>query len=511
MRPTAGRSGSTGRGVRLRALVPDVRPGEGRTALALFGAVFLVMCAYYLVKPLREGWIAISAVAGLSRLEIRAYSSLAQAVLLAAAVAGYARVAARWPRHVLVTRTSLACVATLVVFWLLQPGVVVAAVPGAGIAFYLWVGMFGVFIVAQLWAFATDLYADERGRRLLPLIAIGGTAGAAAGSALHGLLAAAGPAGARAALLVAVLPLALSVVLVRAADGADAARERPRPARAADRGRARGRGAGHGFVLAAGMLALLFSWATTNGENLLFHVVQEAVARDAAAAGLGAAAARVHTQAATNAFYGDLYLWTNLAALAAQALAASRLLRHRGLAVTLLALPVLALLASAALVLAPALAIVKWMKVAERATDYSLNQTARHALWLPVAADVKYESKPTVDGVFVRAGDGFAALTVLAGGALGGVSTAALVGMNAGLVVLWVITALVLIREHRRLLALAAAMPATLRRLARRGRALGRAAARGRTPAAPAERVTPLRDRLTPGCWRPPRLAGLAG
>ena len=34
---------------------------------------------------------------------------------------------------------------------------------GYNVEFYLWVGMFGVFIVAQFWAFAADLYADERG------------------------------------------------------------------------------------------------------------------------------------------------------------------------------------------------------------------------------------------------------------------------------------------------------------------------------------------------------------
>ena len=53
--------------------------------------------------------------------------------------------------------------ACLVGFWLLQPGLSFANLPGSGIVFYLWVGMFGVFIVAQFWAFAADLYADERG------------------------------------------------------------------------------------------------------------------------------------------------------------------------------------------------------------------------------------------------------------------------------------------------------------------------------------------------------------
>jgi AAA family ATP:ADP antiporter len=167
------------------ACSPDVQPGEGITAVVLFADVFLILCAYYLVKPLRDGWIAVSEVGGLSQMELKAYASFGQSLLLAPVVAIYARLSARWPRRTLITRVTVACIGTLVVFWLLQPAVA-GNVPGAGIAFYLWVGMFGVFVVAQFWAFAADLYDGDRGDRLLPLIAIGATAGAAFGLAVDG-------------------------------------------------------------------------------------------------------------------------------------------------------------------------------------------------------------------------------------------------------------------------------------------------------------------------------------
>jgi AAA family ATP:ADP antiporter len=260
----------------------------------MFGAVFAVMCAYYMVKPLREGWIATSAIAGLSRVEIKAYSSLIQSLLLLGAVGAYARLAARWSQRVLITRTACACVATMVAFWLLQPGFLVGALPGIGIVFYLWVGMFGVCIVAQFWAFATDLYADDRGKRLLPLIAIGGTAGAATGSWLHGCLTSLGAAGSQSVLLLAALPLAAAATCSRQAA------EQPRrriaaPAAATPSFR---RVVGDRFVLAAGILALLLSWASTNGENLLFQVVQDGVARTAGN-GLDAATALARAPATT--------------------------------------------------------------------------------------------------------------------------------------------------------------------------------------------------------------------
>jgi AAA family ATP:ADP antiporter len=231
---------------------------------------------------------------------------------------------------------------------------------------------------------------------------------------------------------------------------------------------------GDRFVLAAGMLALFLSWASTNGENLLFQVVQEGIARTAGA-GLDATSTLARAQA-TTAFYGDFYLWTNVAALVAQLLLTSRLLQRGGLAAIIFALPLLALLASAVVALAPALAILKWVKVAEQATDYSLNQTARQVLWLPASAEMKLESKPAVDAIFVRLGDGLAALTMLASSQLAGHSTQLLIAVNLILVACWLVTAMVVVREHGRLLAARAAKAEAriVRTLHRGRRALGR-------------------------------------
>jgi tripartite-type tricarboxylate transporter receptor subunit TctC len=73
-------------------LFTDVRPGEGGTAVVLFVNVFLILCAYYLVKPLRDGWIAASEVRGLSQMELKAYASFGQSLLLAAVVSAYATI-----------------------------------------------------------------------------------------------------------------------------------------------------------------------------------------------------------------------------------------------------------------------------------------------------------------------------------------------------------------------------------------------------------------------------------
>ena len=54
-------------------LFTDIRAGEEKSALLLLANVFLVLCAYYFVKPIREGWIAVSDIEGFSKVEVKAY------------------------------------------------------------------------------------------------------------------------------------------------------------------------------------------------------------------------------------------------------------------------------------------------------------------------------------------------------------------------------------------------------------------------------------------------------
>jgi AAA family ATP:ADP antiporter len=453
------------RGLRL---FTDVRPGEGGTAIVLFVNVFLILCAYYLVKPLRDGWIAVSDVGGLSQMELKAYASFGQSLLLACIVSGYARLSARWPRRTLITRVTLVCIANLAMFWLVQPGLAGTSVPGAGIAFYLWVGMFGVFVVAQFWAFAADLYDGERGERLLPLIAIGATAGAAFGSLLTELLVRSTALGSGALLLVAIVPLAASIGLTRLADGrgplGTPRAERVKPvspaAAAAPSGSLGVLGliARHRYLAAVALVALFTNWVNTNGENVLFRVVQEALSHDVIARGIAdKAAIRSFVRDGTTAFYGDFFFWVNTCALVAQAFLASRLLRYGGFAAVLLMLPVISLVSYTAMALVPLMAVVRVMKVAENGTNYSINNTARQVLWLPTTAEMKYQAKPAIDALVVRIGDGLAALTVLVGVHVLDVSTQSLLLANVVLVVAWLAASVVVVREQRAGLAAAPA------------------------------------------------------
>jgi AAA family ATP:ADP antiporter len=434
----------------------DVKAGEGRVAIMMFANVLLILCSYYFVKPLREGWLAVSFVEGLTAMELKAYSSFGQSLLLVFVVAAYGRLVVRLPRAVLISRATLFCMSNLVIFWLLRR-LFADGLPGIGIAFYLWVGMFGVFVVAQFWAFAADLYDDEQGKRLLPMVAIGATSGAVVGSWLTDTLVSSLGVASENLLVAALVPLAASIALTRACDSQGSLGPNPPPdPQPSDppAGGALSVVLGSRFLLAVALITMILNWVNTNGENVLFRVVQEMLEERVRLQGVASDEAVLgFVRDGTTAFYGNFFFWVNLLALFLQAIVASRLLKFGGFGAIFLLLPVIALASYSAIALVPILFVVKLMKIAENATDYSINNTARHVLWLPMPSQLTFQAKPTIDTLFARLGDGLAALTVMFGVHALTLSVSSFAGINVALIGVWLLLAVWIVREHRKLAA----------------------------------------------------------
>jgi len=429
----------------------------------MFANVFLILLAYYCIKPIREGWIAVSDIEGLTKMEVKAYSSFAQSIFLLFIVGWYGRLAGHLQRSTLITRVTLFCISNMIIFWFLQPDLFIKNLPYTGIIFYLWVGMFGVFIVAQFWTFCADIYAEERGKRLIPMIAIGATSGAAAGSWLVDQLLESGLVPTEALLLVATIPLLASTVLTRLVDNRErkpSSPEQKAPVKSSKKPAEEGlrflfSGARlifiSRFLLAAALVTLLTNWVNTNGENLLFRVIQETLTSQATDQGItDPAAILAFTRSGTTQFYGNFFFWVNIVALLLQSLVASRLLKFGGFAAIAMLLPVIAMISYSVMALLPILAVVKMLKIAENASDYSINNTARNVLWLPVSSEMKFQAKPAIDTLYVRIGDGLAAFTVLIGVQMLALTTRQFFIFNVALVVFWLGFTVMLIREYRK-------------------------------------------------------------
>jgi len=443
---------------RFLCLFTEVRPGEGATAVLMFLNVFLLLCAYYFVKPLREGWLSVTDVMGFSPKELKANSAVAQGLVLLPIVVLYGRLSDRVNRSTLITGATLFCMFNLALFFLWRPGGEFDVFPGIGFVFYIWVSIFGLFVLAQFWAFAADIYTDERGRRLMPMIAIGATGGAAFGSSVVTPMVKGAEFGADVLLLAALVPLAASIVLTRMVDFREGGQQKkapPEPSVTKPTERPRGGFAmiaTSRFLLAAAAITLLLNWVNTNGENVLYGFIVETLQEEVAEKGLSdPSAIETFMKDGSTAFYGNFFTWVNGIALLLQALVTSRLLKYGGFGVILLMLPLISLLSYATAALFPILIVFKMMKVAENSTDYSINNTARNVLWLPTTSEMKFKCKPAIDTFFVRLGDALSAATIWFGTNIIGLSNQGYFAFNVALVFVWLAAAGVLIREHRKM------------------------------------------------------------
>jgi ATP:ADP antiporter, AAA family len=463
--PAADRAGPLDRALRL---VAEVHAGEGSTAVLLAFNVFLLLATYYCIRPVREALI-LSAAGGP---ELKSYLAAGQAILLLGLVPAYGALADRLPRRRLLNVVTAFFVVCLVAFYALTRGGVPIAV-----VFFLWVGIFNLMIVAQFWSFANDLYTKEQGERLFAIVAVGASLGAVLGARLAGWLI---PVfGLPQLLLVAAALLGMAVVISNVVDVRERARHeihlpihlttaeipaatgeyqiqtvedskkltislpgigptsRPGTFRLVFRNR---------YLLLIALLILILNWVNTTGEYILGSTVSGA-AKSAVVAGTTGGLSESEF---IGRFYSDFLFWVSLAALGLQLFVVSRLIKYVGVQAGVLVLPLLALTGYAVLAFVPILALVRVVKIAENATDYSIQNTVRNVLFLPTSRDEKYKAKQAIDSFFQRAGDVLSAVVVYTGVTLLGFGTTSFARVNLVLAALWVVLAVAVGREYVR-------------------------------------------------------------
>lgn len=430
---------------RLVDLLTRVEPGELPVAAALGLNIFILLTAYYILKPVREGLILSL---GDSGPELKSYASGAIALLMFGVVPLYGAIASRVQRNRLIVGVTLFFASNLVVFHVL--GRYFNAQSWLGFPYFLWLGVFNMMIVSQFWAFANDIYTEEQGKRLFALIGVGASVGAILGSKIAGWLL--GALGIFGLLLVAAGLLVLSAAIVQWVHSQQQQHaappvpttEAPAPATAKSvNGITMVFRSRYLFLMAA--FTLVFTVVNTNGEYMLGRLVADAAHAKVAAGEL--APGDVGNEIA--GFYTDFFFYVNTLGLLIQAFLVSRIVRWGGIKLALLAVPVLALGTWSIAAALPVLAVLSVTKTADNAADYSLNNTARQMLWLPTTAAEKYNAKQAIDTFFVRLGDvGSAGLVFVFATVASVTSLGLFAGFNVALVVLWLWIARKLLAAH---------------------------------------------------------------
>jgi len=415
----------------------DVRRGEGGSSLLLTINVFLLLFAYYLLKTVREALILTEGGA-----YVKAYSSAGQAALLMLLVPIYGFVGTKVVRIKLITGLLLFFVFNLVLFSFFGSN-------GAqeGVVFYIWVGIFNVFVISQVWAFANDIYTEDQGKRLFPMIGVGSSLGAWLGAQGAERLVDAFNASPYELQLIAGGILLICCVLVVVVNRIATARSTPEMARHAEEKLA----SGNGFALIfsdryltwIAVMMVILNVVNSTGEFLLGNLV----ANQAHTLHPGNVAAQKQF---VGGFYGSFFANVNLLGFLLQTLAVSRIFKLIGVRGALFILPSISFASYMAIGFAPVLGLIRWGKTLENAGDYSIQNTVRQALFLPTSREAKYKAKAAIDTFFMRFGDVLQGGVVWLGAQLS-LAVSSFAWVNVGLTLVWFYAVSRLAREHRRM------------------------------------------------------------
>ena len=418
-----------------------LEPREMRPAFLAVAFGFLLFGGYSVMKPLRDAANALVK----DRLGTTGVATLTTATLLAMAVStlvvGLCVSALGWRRFFVAAQGvwlgGTLTFAALFRAWPLGAGKLAEGGLGRdgllAAAFIVCVNVFNLLSLSLMWSRLSDLFSPERAKRVYPLIGLGITAGGIVGAgsvARYGKVV-----DASTWLLVSAGVLAAAAVvgamLLRVPERADAEGGRASMSvRTAGGTRGLLRGAVEGLRLLArspyllGLAIYLVLYATT-GTILWFEQVRIVQAAELTSQGRAAMTATI-----------DLY--TNVATLVLQGLAAGRIVGLIGVGLALLVTPLTTASGLAALWMWPGVGALIGVQVARRALHYAIDRPAREALYTVVSPDERRRAKGFIDTFVYRFGDQCgawleAALGGLSGGAVTGAVAACVCWGGVGL------------------------------------------------------------------------------
>ena len=419
--------GPIARRVRCLGLFAALEPGEGRCVAFCSVYAFLLLVCLYVLKTLREPLLLTTGTA-----ELKSYAYATVAAVLLALVPLYGIAFRRIEKSWLIRGVTLFFVSNLAGFYFAG-----RAGLDIGFVYYVWVGIFGVTM-------ATDLFNVASGQRVFPAIMLGATLGGLVGPAfVPSLFASLGP---WTLLLIGMGLLSATLPFVcltrRSVPEASSSREvrREQPIVGPFGGLAlvlRDR-----YLLLLAVLVVLLNCVSTTGEFLLTELVLRSTEEQLAAD------PELDRGALIAAFYAKFYVAVNGLAVATQLLLAARLFRSIGVQGVVLLLPAIALIGYGLAAFLPIFAILRAVKVIENAVDYSVMNTARQALFLPLPTAAKYEAKVAIDAFCWRFGDLVQAGIVFVGLNWLHLQYQHFAGVNIALVIVWLAVAVALGRHY---------------------------------------------------------------
>lgn len=363
----------------------QIEANEIKATCLSFLFIFLLMAAYYILRPVRDALASNWTDAEVSFLWTLNF------FISAGVVAAYGAAVSSIRFRYLVPAVYTFFAASFLFFYFAVTSATEHVLVNK--CFYVWVSVFSLFHVSVFWSYMADTFSKEQSTRLFSVIAAGASAGALVGPSIPTLLA--GRLGTHTLMLLAatllVLPIPIILYLARLKRT-----ELHNEDVSADLSELKIGGnplagfrefATSPYLLAIGGFILLYtmigSFVYFEQKNLL----------------------EAYSMVKRTTILGGIDWSVNVLTFVLAFFATGRLVHRFGMTTALPLIPVLVIAAMLILAFAPVLAVLVVLQIGRRAGNYAVTRPAREMLFTDVDRETRFKAKPVVDIVVYRGGD----------------------------------------------------------------------------------------------------------
>ena len=392
---------------------------EFKSVVVSFLLVFILMAAYYMLRPVRDAMAS-----DWSNTEISVLWNI-QFVMSLVFVAIYGLAVSKFKFSYLVPAIYGFFALSFVSFHLGSDLVADPVILDK--CFYLWVSLFSLFHVSVFWSLMADLFTQEQSKRLFGFIAVGASAGAIAGPLVAAIVAqligASGLMLGASLMMLIPLPMIFYLQSLKVSASASSGRSEVPIQRIGGNPLAGFKDfISSPYLIGIAAFILLYtaigSFAYFEQANLL----------------------REYDRDQRTQMLAMLALVVNILTFVLGFFATSRLTTKFGLPVTLALVPAFMCVALLILAFAPLLTILLVLQIARQAGNYGITRPAREMLFTAVSRESRFKSKPVVDVAIYRGGDALwsSAFALLTDGL--GLGIAMMAAIGAGIAAIWAVT-----------------------------------------------------------------------
>ena len=408
----------------------NARPAELSGALAAFATAFAMFSAYGILRPIRETMGITSGVQTLPALFWATFVTM----LLAQPLYGW--LTSRLRRTTFLPWVYLFFVANILAFYLWfnaqEDHTWIAR------AYFVWVSVFVLFVVAVFWSLMADVFTREQAGRMFGFIAAGLSTGGLFGPFLGGQLAERiGTINlllVSAALLATSLGFMLLVLRWHRRHGENVAADVDHDARLGGSALAAFRQVARSPYLALiALFVFLLTWVST-----FLYLEQQAMVAEVFA-----------DRDARTRFFNRIDFWVQFGSLVLQLFLFGRLYRWLGFRALIVSVPLLMTVGFAVLALFPGFGVLVAVMMVRRIGEYSIARPSRDTLYTSVTREERYKAKSLIDTFVYRLGDATSASAHALVKSTFGLGLSGVAWCGALLAGLWALVAYVLGTKHQ--------------------------------------------------------------